>query len=108
MDSSILLKSVRYFDTGGNQIRSFINKPLRLGPLATREFLVERDDATGGSGANFLVEWVADKPVSEPIIESVMIDTSGQQGISFVRAGTVIKELIAPPRDEPAANGGAE
>jgi hypothetical protein len=69
-----------------------------LPALATTEFLVERDDASGGSGANFLVEWVAQDEVTEPIIEAVMIDTKGQQGISFARSGRPVREII-PEKD---------
>ncbi len=92
-ENEIAVRSVRYFNTHGKHVKSYVNKPLTLGPLATTEILVEREDTTGGSGANFLVDWVAAKPVSEPIIESVMIDTQGQQGIAFARSGRVIREV---------------
>lgn len=89
-DRPIVVRSVRYFDTKGNEVRSYLQKPVRLPALATTEFLVARDDSKGGSGSNFLVEWHSLEPVTEPIIEAVMIDTSGQQGISFARRGTVV------------------
>lgn len=98
LDHEIVVKSVRYFDTKGKEVKSYIAKPLRLSPLATMEFLVERDDATGGSGANFLVEWVAEEVVTEPIIEAVMIDTKGQQGISFARNGRPVRDIV-PERE---------
>lgn len=94
LDREIIVKSVRYFDTKGKEVKSYLAKPLRLPALGTTEFLVERDDATGGSGANFLVEWVAKEEVTEPIIEAVMIDTKGQQGISFARRGRPVREII--------------
>ena len=94
MRDGIDVNSVRYFDTKGKEVRSYLRKPVRLGPLATTEILVERDDASGGSGANFLVEWAADRPVPEPIIEAVMIDTDRQQGISFARQGVVIHDTV--------------
>lgn len=93
-ERGIVLMSVRYFGKNGEQIRSHLDRPLRLAPLAATEFLVERDDTSGGSGASFLVEWVSNQPVTEPIIEAIMIDTSAQQGISFARQGTVIKEKL--------------
>ncbi len=93
IDHGIAIQSVRYFDTKGNEVKSHLAKPLRLGPLATAEFLVKRSDTSGGSGANFLVEWSSSENVTNPIVESVMIDTSADQGISFVRSGTVIKEF---------------
>lgn len=93
MEDEIVVKSVRYFDTKGKEVRSYLQKAARLPALGTTEIVIERDDAKGGSGANFLVEWYADRPVNEPIIEAVMIDTTSQQGISFVRRGSVIGEL---------------
>jgi len=100
----IIVKSVRYFDTKGKDVKSYLAKPLRLAPLATTEFLVERNDVSGGSGANFLVEWVANEVVSEPIIEAVMVDTKGQQGISFARSGKTIQEVV-PPADASGKSG---
>jgi len=91
---AIVLSSVRYYDTSGKELKSYLESSLEISALETVEFLVEREDFTGGSGANFLVEWTANQSVSEPIIEAIMIDTSGQQGISFARTGRVIEERI--------------
>lgn len=98
-DHEIVVSSVRYYNTEGQFVRNHLEQPRRLGPLATAEFLVERDDKSGGSGANFLVEWVAEQPVTAPMVETVMIDTLGQQGISFARVGKVIK-TVAPTDSE--------
>lgn len=93
-EKEIVVKSVRYFDTKGREVNSYLDKPVRLPALGTTEVLIKRNDATGGSGANFLVEWYADQPVTEPIIEAVMVDTTTQQGVSFVCRGSVISEVI--------------
>ncbi|MDA0834293.1 MAG: DUF3124 domain-containing protein [Planctomycetota bacterium] len=105
LDRDIVISSVRYFDTKGKEVKSHLKKPMRLGPLSTTEFLIGRSDTSGGSGANFIVEWIANQPVTEPIIETVMIDTSGQQGISFARSGTVIKEHIPDEQQRSNDNG---
>ena len=88
----LVLTRVTYHDTDGSQVRSFLKEPLRLGPPVSKDFLVEREDTSGGSGANFLVEWVAAEPISEPAFEALMIDTRNGQGIAFVRAGVVVRE----------------
>ncbi|MCA9058586.1 MAG: DUF3124 domain-containing protein [Planctomycetaceae bacterium] len=93
IDNEIVVRSVRYFGTKGNEVKSYFAKPIRVPPLGTTEVLVERDDATGGSGASFLVEWLSDKPVTEPIIEAVMIGTKSENGISFARRGSVLSEV---------------
>lgn len=91
-DAEIVLTSVRYYDTAGKELRSMVEKPLRLGPLASTEFVIEQKDKSGGSGASFILEWKAGTPVTHPVVESVMIDTSNAQGISFVRPATVLDE----------------
>lgn len=99
INNEIVLKSVRYHGTQGKLVRSYLDNPVRITPLGTTEVIVEREDASGGSGANFLVEWFANQPVTSPLIEAVMIDTQSQQGISFALRGVVIQETI--PRDLP-------
>jgi hypothetical protein len=83
--------AVKYYNTSGALVRKYLEQPVELGPLASADFVVHRDDTSGGVGANFIVEWVAQKQVSEPAIEAVMINTRGNQGLSFVSQGRVIK-----------------
>ncbi|QDV68440.1 hypothetical protein Poly24_21490 [Rosistilla carotiformis] len=90
--NEIVITSVRYYDTAGKELRSMVEKPLRLGPLASTEFVIEQKDKSGGSGASFILEWKAGKPVTHPVVESVMIDTNNAQGISFVRPSSVLEE----------------
>lgn len=89
-DHEIALKSVRYYDSRGTEVRSHLDKPFRLKPLATAEFRIARDDTSGGSNASFIVEWAADQTVTEPLIETIMIDTEGPQGLSFARRALVV------------------
>jgi hypothetical protein len=90
--NSIIITAVRYYDTNGRLIKQYVDNPLKLKPLASTEIFIEAQNVTGGSGANFIVEWVAEKRVSEPIIEAVMISTASAQGISFVSPGRVLKQ----------------
>lgn len=92
LTNSIIITSVRYYDTNGQLIRQEIERPVALKPLASRSFFVPEEDQSGGSGANFIVEWVAETTVFEPVIEAVMISTSSAQGISFVSSGKVLQQ----------------
>jgi hypothetical protein len=83
----ITLRGIRYYDSEGRLVRSELESPLVLGPLATRDWVVEERDRAGGAGANFIVEWSARDPVTEPVIEAVMIGQQGAQGISFTSIG---------------------
>lgn len=87
----IVLNFVRYYDSGGKLVREHLDGPGELGPLATVEFVVQRADTAGGPGANFLVQWMGQSDVDEPLIEAVMIGQSGNAGISFTSAGRVVK-----------------
>ena len=87
----IVVQSVTYFDSGGSALREYLEGPSLLGPMATADFVIERTDTTGGSGANFLVEWGAEQPVTEPHVEAVMIGQAGTAGISFVTQGRVLE-----------------
>jgi len=89
-NEDITIASVRYYDTNGNFIKDYLEKPMLLKPLATAEFLVAQKEIEGGSGANFIVEWVSDTKVNQPVIEAVMIGIEGQTSISFVRTGVAI------------------
>ena len=87
----VVLNFVRYYDSGGTLLREYVNGPAELGPLASAEFVIQQVDTSGGPGANFLVQWVGQADVDEPLIEAVMVGLSGNAGISFTSAGRVIR-----------------
>ena len=95
LDAPIILQSVRYYDTNGDLVRNYVEDPIEVSALATTGLLVEARDTTGGWGSNFIVEWVAEEPVSEPIVEAVMVSTGGTQGISMISLGRVISQTGA-------------
>jgi hypothetical protein len=90
--ASIMINSVDYYDTDGARIKQLLDAPLLLQPFASTEFLIETRDTAGGSGANCVVEWVANTKVSVPIIEAIMVGTAGTQAICFARPGQAIGE----------------
>lgn len=91
LNDTLTVTSVRYYDTDGRLVQNYLPKPTRLGPLASLIYVVERRDTTGGSGANFIVEWDSPQAVSEPIIEAVMASAGAGQGIAFITVGRPIK-----------------
>jgi hypothetical protein len=90
---AIRLTHVLYFNTEGLLVKDFLGKePFLLKPLAATSFYIpERDQS--GVGANFIIEWMADTLVSEPLIESVMVSLTSGQGVSFLSQGKVIREI---------------
>ncbi|MGE0082990.1 MAG: DUF3124 domain-containing protein [Desulfococcaceae bacterium] len=89
---SVTLVSVDYYDTDGKMLSNYLKSPLEVKPLASARYIIRESDRTGGSGAKFLVKWTSDIPVNMPLIESIMIGTKNQQGISFTSRGQVITE----------------
>lgn len=91
---AITITAVDYFDSEGKFLKHYLEKDFSLNALGTKRYVVPESDKTGGSGANFIIKWRSEKPVTEPLIESVMISTKTQQGISFTSRGRVL-EMIA-------------
>jgi hypothetical protein len=89
----MIIVSVDYYDTQGALVNAYLADPVELGPLASTEFVVPQNDISGGLGASFLVEWVATTALSDPVIEAIMINTQGNQGLSFLSPGRVIETL---------------
>ncbi len=86
----INLLSVKYHETEGKLIKAYLSEPITLEPLETIRYIVPEKDTQGGSGANFMVQWNSEKPVNPPVVESVMIGSRSQQGISFTSRGREI------------------
>jgi hypothetical protein len=91
----IVLTSVRYYDTHGELVREYLPQATQLGAMASTDFFVDEHDDAGGVGANFIVEWVAEEPVHEPVVEAVMLSSASNQGISFISPGRVISQTAA-------------
>jgi len=81
---AITIRRVDYFGTSGKLIARHLEEPREVMPMATIDFRIEQDDACGGSGANFIVEWDAEESVYQPIIEAVLI---GDEGVSLISKG---------------------
>jgi len=88
----IKILSVQYFDTDGKLLKNYLEKETNLRPFGSAEYVIKESEKEGGAGANFLVKWESDKEVTEPIVESIMISTATQQGISFSSRGQAIEE----------------
>ena len=89
---AITVLSVDYYDSKGKLLRPYLENPINLKPLATTRYIIKESDKSGGSGANFIVKWKSDIKINAPIIESIMIGTKTQQGISFISRGRAIQE----------------
>lgn len=91
-ENSITVNSVDYYDSDGILIKKHLDKNIVIKPMGSTRLIVKESDRSGGSGAKFIVKWESSIKVTEPVIETVMIGTQSQQGISFTSRGQVIKE----------------
>ncbi len=87
---SMRLLEVDYHETQGARIKRLLDASKVLKPMESMRFVIPESDASGGSGANFIVTWSSDKLVNAPIVESIMIGTKSQQGVSFSSRGQPI------------------
>lgn len=91
-DQPITVTVIDYYDSDGKLLKKHLQKNLTLNPMSSTRIVIKESDKSGGSGANFIVKWESKDKVTEPVIESIMIGTQIQQGISFTSRGQIIKE----------------
>ena len=84
--------SARYYNTEGKQLREFLPKPQVIPPLGTHELYVPRSDSSGGSGANFIIDWTAEKPINPPIVEALHADIREARTLLFVTTARPIQK----------------
>lgn len=87
----LYINKIDYYATDGTFLKSYVDRTIELPPMATLNYIVEKEEDKGGSGANFIitVEGV-DKSVA-PVIEAVMIGNFSNKGFAFSTKGTPIE-----------------
>lgn len=86
LNHSIEILSVDYYETQGKLLKKYISSPVVLNALGSTRYTIPQKDKTGGSGANFIVQWKADMPVNTPIVETIMVGSRA----SFISRGQAI------------------
>lgn len=76
--------SAKYYDTAGKLLGERIPQTVVLPPLGTMELFVELNDASGGSGANFVVRWEAEASVNPPLVEALHANMDGGKAVVFM------------------------
>jgi hypothetical protein len=89
---AIRVKTVDYYSAAGALVRSYVQAPHVLSPLAAVEFVIKASDRGGGISAGFIVEWESEHLCVPPVVEAVMISTASTQGISFLSQARVVEE----------------
>jgi len=71
-----------------------MERTFEIGPMATADFVIPFSDESGGSGANFVVEWGAMVGIPDPIVKTVIFGQTGSAGVSFLSRVKVIDEVF--------------
>ncbi len=90
---SLFISKIDYYNTQGDLVRSYIDSPIFLKPMESIDYVIEQQDTSGGSGANFLIDWYSKKNLN-PLFQAVMVGGLGAQAFSFTTEG------IKVPRSE--------
>ncbi len=90
LERPIRLIAARYYATDGRFLRNFMPSARVLKPMETVEFLVERRDVVGGSGANFVIQWESELPVSPPLVQALHVELQTNRAIVFTTDAVLI------------------
>lgn len=83
---SLFVSTIDYYNTQGDLVRSYIDSPIYLKPMESIDYVIEQQDDSGGSGANFLIDWYSKKQLN-PLFQAVMVGGLGAQAFSFTTDG---------------------
>lgn len=84
--------SAKYFDTQGKLLGERVPVPVVVPPLGTLELFVELNDASGGSGANFIIQWAAEQAINPPLVESLHANMDGGKAVIFMTQSVPLAE----------------
>ena len=97
MRTPLRILSARYYDTHGKLLGERIPMATTLPPLGTLELFVELNDASGGSGANFVIKWDAEAPINPPLVEALHANMDGGKAVIFMTKSTPIIDPATLP-----------
>ena len=87
---SLYINKIDYYDTDGALVKSYLDKAIELPAMATLNYIVEKEEDKGGSGANFIIEVEGVDETVKPVIEAVMIGNFSNKGFAFSTEGTPV------------------
>lgn len=91
LSKSLYINKIDYYDTDGTFIKSYTDRPIELPAMATLNYIVEKEEDQGGSGANFIIEVEGVDDSVKPVIEAVMIGNFSNKGFAFSTEGTPVQ-----------------
>ncbi len=92
-ETPIRIISADYYNAQGELIRRYLKKEITIQPISANKLIIPQTEKSRSFGSSVIVTWKADKKVIVPLIETIMIGTKSQQGISFLSRGRILKEF---------------
>lgn len=83
---TLFITRIDYFNTEGELVKKHLESPIYVNTFETIEYVVEEQDDSGGSGANFVIEWHGSDKLN-PLFQAVMIGGLGNKTFSFTTEG---------------------
>jgi hypothetical protein len=83
---TLFITRIDYHNTEGKLVKKYLESPIYLNTFETIEYVVDEKDDSGGSGANFVIEWYGNKKLN-PLFQAVMIGGLGSKSFSFTTEG---------------------
>lgn len=90
-NDTLYVSKIDYYDTNGSLVRQYIDKTISINPMATVNYVIEKEDNVGGSGANFIIELRSKSTDINPLIQAIMIGQLSNKSFSFSTDGYSIK-----------------
>ena len=87
---TLFITRIDYYNTEGKFVKKYLEEPIYLNTFETVEYVVNEEDDSGGSGANFVIEWYGDKKLN-PLFQAVMIGGLGNKSFSFSTEGVIFE-----------------
>ena len=83
-EGTLQIDRVAYYNTEGELIRTYVDKPFTMQPLQSMRYVIKLKDKAGGSGANLIVVWSSEEEIDKPIVEAISLGTGASFGFSFL------------------------
>lgn len=93
----LVIERIEYYETSGKLVQSYLSEPMALRPFGTIEIVIPAEDDRGGVASNFIVNWAGTGPISEPLVEAVMIGSEDNTSYSFVSPGRPLRNVGRSP-----------
>ena len=92
-NNPINMVRIDFYDTNGKLVEKYLQQPKKLNAnAATRINVKELLKGEEGSGAHFIIQWLAENKVVEPLVQTWFVGVVGTRGYSYTAPARIIQE----------------